>query len=291
MQNTSNRLFDENPNLPYLDKGYVVLLDYMGSDEDIEYAARMSYAEGTRTVNDTKNLINYLWRHHHTSPFEMAEFKFQIKLPIQVMRQLVRHRTASLNEMSLRYSILPENEMYVVPSSRVNTQSSNNKQCSSTDVAEGSELLADLMAACNEKSYALYSDMVEEYGVSREVARGVLPVNSYTEVVWKIDLKNLLHFIRLRLDAHAQVEIRELAQAMYDLIQSTDDFEYTLEAFEKYTLNAKTFSGPEMEIIEQLLLAPSEVLSAKDFGLSKREYTEFLSKFKESSIITDLIGQ
>lgn len=185
------KLFD-NPHKMYLDHGHVVLLDHMGSDIDIEYAARMSYADGTRTVTDTRRLLDYLMRHEHTSPFEMAEFKFQIKMPIFVMRQLVRHRTASLNEVSLRYSVATD-DFYLPEANRMNTQSATNKQCSDDAVVVKPLFCQQVIDEACHDALDSYNVLLEE-GVSRELARSVLPVGGYTEVVWKIDLKNLMHF-------------------------------------------------------------------------------------------------
>ena len=244
------KLFD-NPHKKYLDHGHVVLLDFMGSDEDIEYAARMSYADGTRTVSDTKRLLDFLMRHDHSSPSEMAEFKFQINMPIFVMRQLVRHRTASLNENSLRYSVAKD-EFYLPETSRCNPQSTTNKQCSGDTIIEDHlEARHTIAAACNE-SFDAYHRLLE-MGLSRELARGVLPVNGYTEVVWKIDLKNLMHFLKLRLHGHAQEEIQWLAQAIYELIVETNKFPLTLGAFDRYILNGAKMSKLELELIKDLV--------------------------------------
>ena len=170
------KLFDR-PHKKYLDHGHVVLLDFMGSDEDIEYAARMSYADGTRTVSDTKRLLDYLMRHEHSSPFEMAEFKFQIKMPIFVVRQLVRHRTACINETSLRYSVATD-DFYLPDISRFNPQSTTNKQCSGDTIIEDHyDARQTIVGACVD-SFTAYHELLD-MGLSRELARGVLPVNGY----------------------------------------------------------------------------------------------------------------
>lgn len=273
-------LFD-NPHKKYLDHGHVVLLDVMGSDEDIEYAARMSYANGTRTVSQTQSLLDFLMRHEHTSPFEMVEIKFQIKMPIFVMRQLVRHRTASLNEMSLRYSKATD-EFYVPALSRMNTQSSSNKQCSSEELIDWPAETRNLISVFNENAFDGYTALLDS-GLSREIARGILPVNGYTEVVWKIDLKNLMHFLKLRLHSHAQKEIQWLAQAMYDLLKETGRFNLTLDAFERYILNASKMSSEEMKILQFVFKSVDkediqEIMKLTGAKLSAREINELKEK-------------
>ena len=273
-------LFD-NPHKKYLDHGHVVLLDVMGSDEDIEYAARMSYANGTRTVSQTQSLLDFLMRHEHTSPCEMVEIKFQIKMPIFVMRQLVRHRTASLNEMSLRYSKATD-EFYVPALSRMNTQSSSNKQCSSEELIDWPAEARNLISVFNENAFDGYTALLDS-GLSREIARGILPVNGYTEVVWKIDLKNLMHFLKLRLHSHAQKEIQWLAQAMYDLLKETGRFNLTLDAFERYILNASKMSSEEMKILQFVFKSVDkediqEIMKLTGAKLSAREINELKEK-------------
>nr|DAX36681.1 MAG TPA: FAD-dependent thymidylate synthase [Caudoviricetes sp.] len=273
-------LFD-NPHKKYLDHGHVVLLDVMGSDEDIEYAARMSYANGTRTVSQTQSLLDFLMRHEHTSPFEMVEIKFQIKMPIFVMRQLVRHRSASLNEVSLRYSKATD-EFYVPALSRMNTQSSSNKQCSSEELIDWPAETRNLISVFNENAYDGYTALLDS-GLSREIARGILPVNGYTEVVWKIDLKNLMHFLKLRLHSHAQKEIQWLAQAMYELLKETGRFNLTLDAFERYILNASKMSSEEMKVLQFVFKSVEseeieEIVKLTGAKLSAREINELKDK-------------
>lgn len=278
---SDQKLFAEKPWKPYLDKGFVALLDTMGSDTDIEYAARMSYAEGTRTKLDTKNLLDFLMRHEHTSPFEMGELKFQIKLPIFIMRQLVRHRTASLNEMSMRYSVLPENDFYLLDENRCNPQSQLNKQCSSQDVISEADNIVATINGQNEACYEVYQDLLES-GLARELARSVLNLNSYTEVVWKIDMNNFLRFIRLRLHPHAQKEIQQLAEIMYQLVKDTGLFDLTLDAFERYQRTGTKLSGPELKLLRELIdLIPTSSIITKlqeSENLSKRELAEFKAK-------------
>lgn len=260
----------------YLDHGFVELIDIMGSDESIEGAARTSYDRGTRTVNDTRNLLRYLMRHDHTSPFEMAEVVFRIKLPIFVMRQLVRHRTASINELSLRYSEAPE-EMYVPDAEHICGQSNVNKQCSTPEPIEHAENAREVIDLCNREEREAYNALLG-LGVSREMARVVLPVTQFTTVVYKQDLKNFLHMVRLRNHPHAQFEIRELAQRMYDLVKETGRFTHTLEAFEDYIQNGVRLSAQEIDAIIKSTTSCSLLENCSN--MSKREIEEFKTKLR-----------
>ncbi len=257
-----------------LDKGFVRLVDVMGNDAAIVQAARVSYGEGTKTINEDRGLIRYLLRHKHTSPLEMVEFKFHIKIPIALARQHIRHRTANVNEMSARYSVMPD-EFYLPIAIR--GQSDKNKQCS-----EGILDHSHFSAILAESSYEAYTDYENaiENGVSREMARLILPVNLYTEMYWKIDLHNLLHYIRLRNHSHAQAEIQEYAKAMLELI--TPHVPLTVEAFNDYVVNARTFSAQEMEILLNAIQdnVPIEYLvEMASENLSKTEAREFMEKF------------
>lgn len=227
-----------------LDKGFVRLVDSMGNDESIVQAARTSYGKGTKTAREDKALIDYLMRHRHTSPFEMVEFKFHIKLPLFVFAQLVRHRTASLNAMSARYSEMPD-EFYLPTEWR--TQDKDNKQGS---VVADEELLSQhawaTASSSAEFEYGRYQDLLES-GVAREMARMVLPQNLYTEVYWKQDLHNLLHLLGLRLDPHAQWEIRQYAQAIYDIVQPI--VPWTIESWENHVRQAVHLSAIEQEVL------------------------------------------
>lgn len=231
-----------------LDKGFVRLVDSMGNDSAIVQAARVSYGDGTKTTREDQELINYLLRNKHTSPFEMVEFKFHCKMPIFIARQWVRHRTASINEYSGRYSEMP-NEFYVPTHNILGTQSKTNKQGTDGKL-DTSEVVVQkfydeqLLARDN------YLDKLD-MGMSREHARINLPLSQYTEWYWKINLHNLLHFLQLRLDSHAQYEIREYARAIYDLIQPIVPI--TCEAFKEYRLNSLTFSYKELSILSDLL--------------------------------------
>ena len=266
--------------------GFVKLLDVMGDDEEVENSARISYGEGTRKVNQTRNLIRYLMRHKHTSPFEMCEVKFHLKLPIFIMRQLVRHRTANLNEYSGRYSVM-SNEFYLPEGDYLAKQSTTNNQ-GRGEVLEKQGLLQFEFNRIYDGASMAYQVLLEE-DLSRELARAVLPVANYTECIWKIDLHNFFHFVKLRADGHAQREIRDYADAMYELVKP--NFPICCEAFEDYIQGATTFSKQEMGIIGELLeyadtkaalagmsVEGADVLESK---LGKRESKEFLEKLKQ----------
>ena len=253
--------------------GFVELLDVMGDDEEVENAARISYGTGTRKVNQTRNLIRYLMRHKHTSPFEMCEVKFHIKLPIFVMRQLVRHRTANLNEYSGRYSVMSD-DFYFPKGKELKPQSTTNKQGrEESELRNPGEIEYEIYRIFDGASTA-YKNLIG-WDLSRELARIVLPVSNYTEVIWKIDLHNFFHFYHLRSDSHAQDEIRHFSDAMWKLVEPK--FPLCCEAFEDYVVNAKTFSQKEMRIIKDNLNG-SWVMSK--YGLSERESKEFLEKLK-----------
>lgn len=271
----------------YLDHGFVGLINHMGSDETIEFATRMSYGEGTRAVSDRRNLIRYLVRHYHTSPLEMGELVFHMKMPIFVMRQLVRHRTASLNEYSARYSELTD-EIYVIPEERVQEQSASNKQGSGDVMGEDE---AERIIQAIQKSHAISLDTYRELldsGLSRELARGVMPVNGYTEVVWKIDLNNFFKTAFLRLDKHAQEEVRVLLEIAFSLAKPL--FPIAFQAFEDYVLHGQRLSVFEYEALADILaeagitreiLVERMVESGLRRGqdLSNREKSEFADKF------------
>ena len=266
--------------------GFVKLLDVMGDDEEVENSARISYGEGTRKVNQTRNLIRYLMRHKHTSPFEMCEVKFHLKLPIFIMRQLVRHRTANLNEYSGRYSVM-SNEFYLPEGDYLAKQSTTNSQ-GRGEVLEQQGLLQFEFNRIYDGASMAYQVLLE-HDLSREVARALLPVANYTECIWKIDLHNFFHFVKLRSDSHAQREIRDYADAMYELVKP--NFPLCCEAFEDYIQGATTFSKQEMGVIKELLeyadtKAALAGMSVKDVGvleskLGKRESQEFLEKLKQ----------
>lgn len=274
--------------VPLHDHGFVGLIDTMGSDEEICEAARVSYGTGTKSVSDDRNLLRYLMRHWHTSPFEMAEAKFHLKLPIFVMRQLVRHRTANLNEYSARYSVLSD-EFYIPEPELLAAQSQTNKQGRDGEIAEyDKQAIITLMEDSCAGSYSDYRVLLGEEnedglmsplytGLSRELARIVVPVANYTECYWKCDLHNLFHFLRLRMDSHAQKEIRDFATTMYELVKSK--FPMSCEAFEDYRFYAKTLSRMDLLALTDML-AGTFVPDPVFYGMSKREYSEFVDSFK-----------
>ena len=276
-ENVESVMIDENGEpqnkIEVHELGFVKLLDIMGNDEEVENAARLSYGTGTRKVSQTRNLIRYLMRHKHTSPFEMCEVKFHIKLPIFVMRQLVRHRTASLNEYSGRYSIM-SNEYYLPEADYLQKQSKTNNQ-GRDEKHPSTGLLHYEFNRVYDNAHIAYENLLEE-DLARELSRVVLPVANYTECIWKIDLHNFFHVVHLRADSHAQREIQDYANAMYELVKP--HFPLCCEAFEDYTVNGETFSKQEMEIIKDNLNG-SWVMSK--YGLSERESKEFLEKIGE----------
>jgi len=262
-----------------LDKGFVRLVDYMGGDESIVQAARVSYGAGTKTVNEDRGLIRYLMRHLHTTPFEMVELKFHCKLPIFVARQWIRHRTANVNEYSGRYSVMKD-EFYVPALEAIHFQSSKNKQGrDENDVApEIRQQIIDELLSEQTSSYKNYEQYLE-LNIARELARINLPLSLYTEWYWKIDLHNLFHFLRLRLDEHAQYEIRVYSEAMAEITKCIAPIAF--EAFEDYILKSEKFSRLEMNVLKTLLnkkdFSDDELLQ---FGLGKREAEEFREKMK-----------
>jgi len=246
--NEAEQIMDKQ--IKVLDKGFVRLVDYYGNDSRIVQSARVSYGEGTKTVREDKMLIDYLWMNEHTSPFEQVVFTFHCKLPIFVARQWIRHRTARVNEVSGRYSVMKE-EFYSPSEDMISFQSKDNKQGRSTDEvpAELKQKVLDIIKELNDDSYRSYTEMVES-GIARELARICLPLNLYTEWYWQIDLKDLLHFLRLRLDDHAQYEIREYAKAMAEIVKKVCP--YTWESFEEHTLYSTKLSRTESNLLKEL---------------------------------------
>ncbi|MCX8010971.1 MAG: FAD-dependent thymidylate synthase [Ignavibacteria bacterium] len=261
-----------------LNHGFVRLVDYMGSDESIVQAARVSYGKGTKTTREDRTLIRYLMRHQHTTPFEMVEFKFHVKLPIFVARQWIRHRTANVNEYSGRYSIMPD-EFYVPEENVIKPQSTTNRQGRSEEdlPAELRKKVIDILLTQQKSAFAGYNEMLEE-NISRELARINLPLSLYTQWYWKIDLHNLFHFLKLRMDETAQYEIRVYANVMADMVKAVVPLAY--EAFEDYILNAITFSKIELELLREFLPKDfnQEKLQVLD---SKYEINEFLAKLRK----------
>lgn len=273
--------------IPVLDHGFVRVVDYMGDDSAIVQAARVSYGKGTKQTNQDRGLIQYLMRHRHTTPFEMCEIKFHIKLPIFIARQWIRHRTASVNEYSARYSIL-SNEFYVPAPENMATQSTINKQGRENILSpdQSKEVLAILNNDA-QQCYAHYQQFLNEDGqgnvidptspnLARELARMNLTLNFYTEWYWKINLHNLFHFLALRADSHAQYEIRVYAEAMLDIVKEWVPLAY--EAFMEYVVNSASLSGNAMRAIKAMI--KGEKIDFENSGMSKREWTEFCTKLE-----------
>lgn len=268
---------------PVLNDGFVCLVDFMGSDEAIEQAARVSYGEGTRPVSDTRNLLRYLMRHKHTTPFEMAEIKLHVRVPIDCWRQWSRHRTASCSEISSRYSKVTDS-CNTTLANQWRYQSKNNKQGSAGNIDEsiGAFFTEKEEDAAN-KSRALYEALLAS-NVAREQARKVLPLSTYTEAYWKIDLHNLFHFLKLRMDSHAQLEIRQYAQTIARITRQL--FPLSFEAFEDYSLYADPFTRIDKILLDLTVthkISPSDPLLAElaaTHGVSKRELSEFQDKLK-----------
>jgi thymidylate synthase (FAD) len=275
---------------PVLDHGFVALVDYMGSDEDVERAARVSYGHGTRRTSETRGLIRYLRRHRHTTPSEMVELKFHCAMPIFVARQWIRHRTASLNEYSGRYSLLPL-LFYRPERAHFQPQSATNRQ------GRAGEIPFEVHAGALERWERLRRLAAEQYewlvsrDVARELARIDLPLSTYTQWYWKIDLHNLLHFLGVRADPHAQYEIRAYARVMAGMLKRVAPLSF--EAWVDYEHSGAELSRGELEAIRRLVEARDGAIAARSgarltstdlgaLGLSKREIEELLAKVASS---------
>lgn len=266
-----------------LDHGFIRVVDYMGSDESIVQAARVSYGKGTKSISNDTALIRYLLRHDHTTPFEMCEIKLHIKLPIFVARQWIRHRTASVNEYSGRYSVM-DSDFYVPEPGNLAAQSSFNRQGRGQPLGRHvAEQIAEGMRADAERSYSNYLALLGQNeagdpdGLSREIARLGLGVNFYTQWYWKCDLHNLLHFLRLRSDPHAQYEIRAYADIIREIVHLWAPITY--QAFLDYKINATVLSAQAKEIITRSL--SGEIIILSECGLTGRELAEFREQFPE----------
>lgn len=244
-----------------LDKGFVRMVDYYGSDQRIVQSARVSYGEGTKSVSQDEALIDYLLRHQHTSPFEQVVFTFHLKMPIFVARQWVRHRMGRMNEVSGRYSIMKD-EFYVPKAGCIARQSKDNKQGRDSEPLPESEAASVQVqfAEGQQKSYQAYSDMVNS-GLAREIARINLPLSLYTEFYWQMDLHNLFHFLKLRLDSHAQYEIREYAKVILELVRTVCPM--ATSSFENNMNRGVTFTGEEMEALRAVLAGKENPLTEK----------------------------
>ncbi|WP_373946400.1 FAD-dependent thymidylate synthase [Paracoccus marcusii] len=257
-----------------LDHGLVRVIDYMGDDAAICQAARVSYGKGTKSVQNDEGLIRYLMRHWHSTPFEMCEVKFHVKLPVFVARQWIRHRTANVNEYSGRYSIL-DREFYIPAPEHLAAQSSQNHQ-GRGEVLQGAEAqrVLDLLREDAMRSYDSYETMLSQegqQGLARELARMNLPANIYTQWYWKVDLHNLLHFLRLRADSHAQYEIRAYAHIMCDITR--DWVPAAFGAFQDYRMNAVNLSAQAADALRRRLAG--EVVTQENAGMGAREWREF----------------
>ena len=260
---------------PVLDKGFVRLVDYLGGDERVVQSARVSYGQGTKSYREDAGLIDYLLRNSHTSPFEQVVLTFHVKLPIFVARQWVRHRTARLNEVSGRYSVLKD-DFYVPAAGDIAEQSSDNKQGRSAESleSEAAEKIRSAFAEGQKSAYAAYSSLVEE-GIARELARINLPLSLYTEWYWQIDLHNLFNFLKLRLDAHAQKEIRLYAKVLFEIAAKVAP--RCCESFRRHILNGVQFSGEELAELRKRL---GEAENNAAAGLSGKELERFEEKLK-----------
>ena len=259
MVESAEALLDQE--IKVLDKGFVRLVDYMGGDERIVQSARVSYGAGTKTVRQDRGLIHYLMKNWHTSPFEQVQLTFHTKMPIFVARQWVRHRTARLNEISGRYSVMKD-EFYVPEPQHIRPQSADNKQGRSEErfTEDEEREIAELFETEQAGIYRNYEKLLDK-NVARELARNNLPLSLYTEWYWQIDLHNLFHFLKLRLDAHAQYEIRVYAEAMAKCAKAVAPLAY--EAFEEHVLGSVTFSRAECEALHALLNQNEIALTGK----------------------------
>ena len=270
--------------VPILDHGFIRVIDYMGDDTSIVQAARVSYGKGTKKVSTDAGLIKYLMRHWHSTPFEMCEIKYHVKLPIFIARQWIRHRTANVNEYSARYSIL-DKEFYLPAVENLAAQSQSNRQ-GRGDVLSGDQAkkVLDLLKKDAEQTYDNYETMLNErydgsvidekqVGLARELARMNLTLNTYTQWYWKTDLLNLMNFLRLRADHHAQFEIRAYADAMLDTVKRWVPITY--EAFLDYRVGGTEVSSKGKKIIQKLI--GGEKVDVEKSGLSKREWNELMT--------------
>jgi len=272
--------------IPLLDHGFIRVIDYMGDDTSIVQAARVSYGKGTKKVSTDAGLIKYLMRHWHSTPFEMCEIKYHVKLPIFIARQWIRHRTANVNEYSARYSIL-DKEFYLPAQEHLAAQSKSNRQ-GRGDVLEGEQAkkVLELLKNDAERTYENYETMLNEkydgsiidengVGLARELARMNLTLNTYTQWYWKTDLLNLMNFLRLRADHHAQYEIRTYADAMLDTLKRWVPITY--DAFMDYRVGGTEVSDKGKKVIQKLI--KGDKVSMEESGLSKREWNELMEAF------------
>lgn len=262
---------------PVLDHGMVRVVDWMGDDSAIVQMARVSYGAGTKTVSEDRGLIRYLMRQRHTSPFEGCEIKLHLKMPIFVARQWIRHRTANVNEYSARYSIL-EREFYVPDAADILSQSTTNKQGSGGNLHPGiQELAQGNFAQQGEQAFELYDAMLE-MGIARETARINLPLSTYTQMYWKVDLHNLFHFLTLRTDHHAQMEIRAFADVIAEIVSAWVPLAH--EAWLDFHKHSLTLSRQAVILVQRMLAGENPEAAMLGLGMSKREFDEVLAKLK-----------
>ena len=269
--------------IPVLDHGFVRVIDYMGDDAAVVQAARVSYGKGTKKISDDAGLINYLLRHRHTTPFEMCEIKYHVKLPIFVARQWIRHRTANVNEYSARYSVL-DREFYVPEEVHLAAQSSSNRQ-GRGNILSGKEAkrVLEILREDAQMTYDHYIEMLNESeegniidvskeGLARELARMNLTLSTYTQWYWKTDLHNLLNFLSLRADTHAQYEIRVYADAMMETLQRWCPI--TFQSFSDHRVEGVTLSGKAIKVVKKLISGVH--INQEESGMSKREWRELM---------------
>tara|TARA_B100000989_G_scaffold296666_1_gene280397 strand:+ start:70 stop:1017 length:948 start_codon:yes stop_codon:yes gene_type:complete len=272
--------------VPVLDHGFVRVIDYMGNDNSIVQAARVSYGKGTKKVNTDSGLIKYLMRHWHSTPFEMCEIKYHVKLPIFIARQWIRHRTANVNEYSARYSIL-DKEFYLPDQQNLAAQSTTNRQGRGKIIkGDQAKKVLDLLKEDAERTYKNYEEMLNQrydgstvdeskIGLARELARMNLTLNTYTQWYWKTDLLNLMNFLRLRADSHAQYEIRAYADVMLDSLKRW--VPTTFDAFLDYRVGGTEVSLKGKKVLQSFM--NGKEISIEDSGLSKREWNELMEAF------------
>jgi thymidylate synthase (FAD) len=264
---------------PVLNDGHVCLVDVMGDDYSIVEAARTSYGDGTRHTSKDRTLIRYLMRHRHTTPFEMAEIKLRVRVPMDCWRQWIRHRTANVNEYSTRYSIAIDAVQETAPD-QWRSQAESNRQGSGDYLSqEIGILLTDAEKDLQQQARTVYQERLD-HGVAREQARKDLPLCTYTEAFWKIDLHNLFHFLSLRMDSHAQWEIQEFARAIgHNIVKPL--FPLAWEAFEDYRLGAVHLSRLEIEVMQALMMTGKNPITEEDFVLHQHESWRELKRCRE----------
>ena len=278
--------------IPVLDHGFIRVIDYMGDDSSIVQSARVSYGKGTKKVSTDDGLIRYLMRYRHSTPFEMCEIKYHVKLPIFIARQWIRHRTANVNEYSARYSIL-DKEFYLPAKDQLASQSKNNRQ-GRGEVLQGkqAEEVLNILKDDATRTYDNYEKLLNErfdgtkidenkIGLARELARMNLTLNTYTQWYWKTDLLNLLNFLFLRADDHAQYEIRVYADKMLDTVKKWVPITY--QAFMDYRVGAAEISSKGLKVIK--LMISGKEISQEESGLSKREWNELMEKLDKKDLL------